>query len=152
LSAHMQLQDVRDALDAGAAGYVLKADRPETLMRALEEGSRGRPYLAPPIASALAGATARAMGSVLDVLSAREREIFRLFAECLTAAEIARDLCLARKTVDTHLNRINRKLRLRHRAELVRLAVSVGLVHSLRDLPSAMSGSNAHRSCTACQS
>jgi DNA-binding CsgD family transcriptional regulator len=69
---------------------------------------------------------------VLGPLSKREREIFRLAADCRTSAEIANHLCLARKTVDTHLNRINRKLQLQYRAELVRLAASVGLVHSLR--------------------
>ncbi|HXU06444.1 MAG TPA: helix-turn-helix transcriptional regulator [Polyangia bacterium] len=53
-------------------------------------------------------------------------------ADCRTAVEIARALCLARKTVDTHLSRINRKLGLRDRAQLVRLAAGIGLVHSIR--------------------
>jgi hypothetical protein len=43
-----------------------------------------------------------------------------------------RELCLARKTVDTHLHRINRKLGLHDRAQLVRLAAGIGLVHSIR--------------------
>ena len=71
-------------------------------------------------------------GGVLGALSEREREMFRLAAECRTAVEIARDLCISRKTVDVHLNRINRKLALRDRAHLVRLAVGIGLVHSIR--------------------
>jgi hypothetical protein len=53
-------------------------------------------------------------------------------ADCRTASEIAAELCLARKTVDTHLNRISKKLGVRGRAELVRLAAGMGLVHSVR--------------------
>jgi len=138
LSAHKHIQEVVDVLDAGAVGYVLKADPPETLMRALGRAARNTPYLAPAIAGVLGSPSGRRMtGNVLDVLSEREREIFRLSADCLTAAEIARDLGLARKTVEAHLNRINRKLGLRDRADLVKLAVSLGVVRALRRLPSA---------------
>ena len=66
------------------------------------------------------------------VLSTREREVFRLAAECLLTREIARELCISRKTVDTHLYRIHRKLGLRTSAELVRLASSLGMVHAGR--------------------
>ena len=73
----------------------------------------------------------RRVGSdVLSVLSEREREIFRLAAECLMTREIAAELCISRKTVDTHLYRIHRKLGLRTSAELVRLAASLGMVHA----------------------
>ena len=134
LSAHKQMHDVTDALNAGAIGYVLKADEPQTLMLALDRAARGEPYVAPALAAGLAAREAGPpAGDILDVLSEREREIFRLAADCRTSPEIARALCLARKTVDTHLNRINRKLGLRDRAELVRLAASIGLVHSIRD-------------------
>jgi DNA-binding NarL/FixJ family response regulator len=132
LSAHKQSHDVMDAIDAGAVGYVLKADPPETLVQALERAVRGECYVAPILkgyVSALRG-PGRA-GDILDILSEREREIFRLAADCRTSPEIASELCIARKTVDTHLNRINRKLGLRDRAELVRLAAGIGLVHSI---------------------
>ena len=71
---------------------------------------------------------------VLGVLSEREREIFRLAAKCLIAREIATELCIARKTVDTHLNRINHKLGLRNLAELVRLAANLGMIDSGRQV------------------
>ena len=133
MTAHHQIRDVLDALQAGASGYVLKADPPETLLQALDHAACGLPYLGPRLAARLSAVdTSRVTGRCLDALSEREREIFRLAAECSTAAEIARELCLARKTVDTHLNRINRKLGLHDRAELVRLAVGIGLVHSIR--------------------
>ena len=133
LSAHDEIRDVIDAFDAGAAGYVLKADASETLLEALATVARGVRYVAPTLAPALAAAEKRqTTADVLDSLSEREREIFRLAADCHTSNEIARELCLARKTVDTHINRIHRKLGLRDRAELVRLAAGVGLVHSIR--------------------
>ena len=66
------------------------------------------------------------------MLSEREREVFRLAAECLITREIARELCISRKTVDTHLYRIHRKLGLRTSAELVRLAANLGMVHAGR--------------------
>jgi DNA-binding NarL/FixJ family response regulator len=132
LSAHKQIHDVTDALNAGAVGYVLKADPPETLMHALEHAARGESYVAPTLAITLAREATQSTPDILEILSEREREVFRLAADCRTSPEIARALCLARKTVDTHLNRINRKLGLRDRAELVRFAASIGLVHSLR--------------------
>jgi DNA-binding NarL/FixJ family response regulator len=55
--------------------------------------------------------------------------VFRLAADCLLTREIARELCISRKTVDTHLYRIHRKLGLRTSAELVRLACNLGLMH-----------------------
>ena len=55
----------------------------------------------------------RSGSDVLAVLSEREREIFRMAAECLMTREIAAELCISRKTVDTHLYRIHRKLGLR---------------------------------------
>jgi DNA-binding NarL/FixJ family response regulator len=134
LTAHAQIHDVVDAIDAGAVGYVLKSDPPETLKDALDSSTHGRRYLAPLLSRTFPSAltpSPRTRGA-LDVLSEREREIFRLAAECRTAVEIARDLCIARKTVDVHVNRINRKLGLRDRADLVRLAASIGLVHSIR--------------------
>src|SRR5262249_11059878 len=128
-----ELNDVLDAFNAGAAGYVLKGDASETLLQALASVARGVRYVAPTLAPGLAVAQRRrAQTDVLGALSEREREIFRLAADCQTSNEIARELCLARKTVDTHINRIHRKLGLRDRAELVRLAAGVGLVHSIR--------------------
>jgi len=130
LSAHDEINDVSDAMDAGAAGYVVKTDPVEFLLQALEHVSRGDRYVTPSVAGHLPP-PARRPPHVLDVLSEREHEIFRLTADCHTSAEVARELCLARKTVDTHLNRINRKLNLHDRAALVRLAVELGLVHSI---------------------
>lgn len=148
LSAHGQMPDVVDAINAGVVGYVLKADPPETLQQALEYASHGAFYIAPALRvrlSAFTSANGRSHSNVLDALSSREREIFRLAAECNTAGEIARELCIARKTVDCHLHNINRKLGLHDRAHLVRLAVRIGLVHSVRS-PMGERDWRSHRS------
>jgi NarL family two-component system response regulator LiaR len=128
LSAHHQIHEVVGAFDAGAVGFVLKADPPETLMEALERVSRGVSYLAPTIAGCVPVLRKRrcAAGDVLSALSEREREVFRLAANGRTAVEIADDICIDRKTVHAHLNRINRKLGLRDRLQLTRLAISMG--------------------------
>jgi NarL family two-component system response regulator LiaR len=133
LSAHHQNRDVSDALGAGAAGYALKADDPETLLKALDGAVRGVPFLSAAVAESLSSVEKDAgEDDILAVLTDREREVFRLAADCGTSPEIAQELCLSRKTVDNHLNRINRKLGLHDRAQLVRLAARVGLVHSIR--------------------
>ena len=132
LSAHDQIRDVMDALNAGAIGYVLKADGSEALLEGLRAAGRNERYLAPAVAARLDAhkARRRAGSDVLSVLSEREHEIFRMAAECLMTREIAAELCISRKTVDTHLYRIHRKLGLRTSAELVRLAASLGMVHA----------------------
>jgi DNA-binding NarL/FixJ family response regulator len=76
LSAHHQVQDVADAMNAGAIAYVLKADPVETLLRALELAARGMRYVAPLIAARLSAFEAsRPKRNVLDILSTREREL-----------------------------------------------------------------------------
>ena len=129
MSAHDQVRDVLEALSAGASGYIIKSEAPETLLSALRAVARGETYLAPALSARIAAhRAAQPSGDVLDVLSEREREVFRLAAECLPARDIARELCIARKTVDTHLNRIHRKLGSRTLAELVGMSTRLGLV------------------------
>jgi two-component system response regulator NreC len=131
MSAHDQVRDVLEALSAGASGYIIKSEAPETLLSALRAVARGETYLASGLSARIAAhRAAQPTGDVLDVLSEREREVFRLAAECLPARDIARELCIARKTVDTHLNRIHRKLGSRTLAELVGMSTRLGLSHT----------------------
>ena len=133
LTVHEEIRDVVDALAAGAAGYALKTEAPESLVTALATVMQGERYVAPSLLARLeAYQTAPQPADVLSVLSEREREIFRLAAECLITREIAHELCISRKTVDTHLYRIHHKLGLRTSAELVRLAGRLGLIHTGR--------------------
>jgi DNA-binding NarL/FixJ family response regulator len=136
VTVHDQLADVLDALSAGASGYALKTGAPDDLVKAVHAVARGERYLAPDLAArleAFEGRRQRADGE-LAVLTEREREVFRLAAECLPTREIARELCIARKTVDAHLRRIHTKLGLRSSAELVRPAANLGMVHAGRRL------------------
>src|SRR6185436_2190538 len=73
VSAHDQVNDVLDALAAGAAGYALKCDSPEALVEGIGMVTRGERYIAPSLASRLAAfeGRRRQAGDVLDVLSAR---------------------------------------------------------------------------------
>jgi DNA-binding NarL/FixJ family response regulator len=144
LTVHDQTCDVLDALNAGVSGYALKTDDSQTLIAALRAVARGERYLAPAVAVRLETyeSRRRKAGDVLGVLSVREREVFRLAAECLITREIANELCISRKTVDTHLYRIHRKLGLRTSAELVRLASGLGLTHAGRTREGAVAATN----------
>ena len=134
VTAREQVNEVVDAFEAGASGYALKSDGPEILVEAIRAVSRGERYVAPALIRSLATLEAQRDKSndVLTVLSEREREIFRLAAQCVAAQDIARELCIARKTVDSHLYRINQKLGLRNLAELVRLAADLGMLSAAR--------------------
>jgi two-component system invasion response regulator UvrY len=138
MSAHDQVNDLLDVLEAGAASFALKSDSPETIVEALRTVARGQRYVAPAFASRLATFEARRRRAtgVLAILSVRERQIFDLASQCVIARDIAHQLRIARKTVDTHINRIHRKLGLRNMADLVKLAASLGLLQSDRPLRS----------------
>jgi DNA-binding NarL/FixJ family response regulator len=130
LSVHDQISDVLEALDAGASGYALKTEGTEALVNALRTVIKNDRYVAPTLAALLGSYESRRKRPLdtLSILSLREREVFRLAADCLLTREIASELCISRKTVDTHLYRIHRKLGLRTSAELVRLACNLGLM------------------------
>ena len=131
-SVHDQIGDVLDALDAGRV-RIRAQDRRDgragrgASLRAAQRALRRALALAPRSPATNRGGTKPA--DTLSILSVREREVFRLAADCLLTREIARELCISRKTVDTHLYRIHRKLGLRTSAELVRLACNLGLIH-----------------------
>lgn len=134
LTLYDQLCDVFDAMAAGVSGYALKTDDSTAFLTALRTLARGERYVSPKLAQRLEAHQNRRVvpTDILGVLSTREREVFRLAAECLLTREIARELCISRKTVDTHLYRIHRKLGLRTTAELVRLASGLGMIHAGR--------------------
>jgi len=113
------------ALAAGALGFVVKDRADAELAQAIRHAARGKQCVSPKIASLLA-ALDRAL--VEDKLSAREVEVLRLIALGHTSVEIARQLHLSPRTVETHRARIHRKLELATRAELVRYALGRGLL------------------------
>jgi DNA-binding NarL/FixJ family response regulator len=123
-SMHGRLQDVLDAFAAGATGYVIKNELADQIVAAVRAVARGQRYLAPSLATAMDRSLAKkpTNGDVLSALSEREREVFSLVIQGLPCAAIARELCISRKTVETHRYRINHKLGLHSAVDLIRFA------------------------------
>ena len=118
------------ALRAGAAGYISKEGAPERLVEAIRQAARGKKYVTPEVALALAerlDAKAQA-GNPHDSLSDREYETLRLIAAGKKLSEIAEILALSPKTVSVYRARLLEKMKLRNNAELTRYAVKLGLV------------------------
>jgi two-component system, NarL family, response regulator NreC len=115
----------RQAMRAGVLGYVLKEAADEELVEAVRRAAAGRSYLNPRLGARLA---AEPSPGPPDGLSAREVEVLRLIALGHTNTEIAGQLYLSVRTVETHRSHIQQKLRLASRSELVRYALERGLV------------------------
>lgn len=128
LSMHKDSNYVRETLRAGAKGYVLKEAVDGELLRAVRTVAGGDAYIAPGVSNVVLSDYQRFVGSPLDLLTARELDVFRLLAEGKPAKEISAELNISVYTVDAHRNHIFRKLQLRSSAELVRFAIRQGLV------------------------
>ncbi|CAA9354466.1 MAG: Two-component transcriptional response regulator, LuxR family [uncultured Gemmatimonadetes bacterium] len=116
-------------LDAGAAGYVLKRAAADELVRAIRMVADGGTYVDPGLAGSLLRNARRAPGSFsipTASLSEREEAVLRAIAWGQSNKEIAADLEISTKTVETYKARITDKLGLRTRTEMVRYALSRG--------------------------
>lgn len=133
LTVHAQERYLFPVLKAGAAGYVLKSTVDTELLDAIRTVARGGAFLYPGATRMLledyvhrlqSGASAEAY----DSLSDREQEVLKLIALGYTANEAAEKLALSPKTVETYRTRIMQKLELLNRADLVKYALSHGLL------------------------
>jgi two-component system response regulator NreC len=115
----------REALSAGALGYVLKEAAETELVEAVRRAAAGDTYLNPRLGARVA---AEPPPGPPDGLSERELEVLRMIALGHTNAEIGKQLYLSVRTVETHRAHIQQKLRLGSRAELVRYALDHGLL------------------------
>jgi two-component system, NarL family, response regulator NreC len=115
----------RHALAAGAIGYVLKDAADVELVEAVRQAARGERYLNPRLGARVA---AEPPPGPPDGLSEREVDVLRLIALGHTNAEIAAQLFLSVRTVETHRAHIQQKLRLSSRAQLVGYALERGLI------------------------
>ena len=121
-------QSVVEAVQAGASGYLLKSAEPEFLLAAIRTVHSGYSVIAPGSIHSLFEHAARhapAAGpdlSILNVLSARERDIFLLAAKGLSNGEMAESLFVSEATVKTHLRSVLDKLELRTRLQLIAFA------------------------------
>ncbi|MET9955238.1 response regulator transcription factor [Streptomyces sp. NPDC006339] len=111
--------DITRAIEAGATGYLLKAERPEELFAAIHSAAQGRTTLSPPVASRVMD---RMRGAAGPSLTDRERDILGQLAHGLGNREIARALFISEATVKTHLGRIYAKLGVDTRAGAVAVA------------------------------
>ncbi|MGW0960264.1 response regulator [Streptomyces gelaticus] len=110
--------DITRAVEAGATGYLLKAERPEELFAAIRSAAQGRTTLSPPVASRV---MAR-MRKPLPTLTDRELDILAQLSQGLGNRDIARALFISEATVKTHLGRIYDKLGVDTRAGAVAVA------------------------------
>jgi two-component system response regulator NreC len=108
------------ALDAGAIGFVLKHKADAELPEAVRLAARGQEYVSPYVVNGLKGLRRSVTG---DGLSPRETEVLRLIALGYTNGEIARQLHLSRRTIETHRANIHHRLGVASRAELVQFAL-----------------------------
>jgi two-component system response regulator NreC len=117
----------RQALQAGALGFVLKEAADEELLEAIRLAAAGDTYLNPRLGARIAAAPNEPSGPP-DDLTTREVDVLRLIALGHTNVEIGEQLFLSTRTVETHRAHIQQKLRRTTRAELVRYALEHGLV------------------------
>lgn len=133
LSMHKNEEYVSQALQAGAAGYLLKDAATAELGVALQAVVRGDVYLSPAVSQQVVSSYVQRVRTPADGASAsrltqRQREVLQLIAEGRTTKQIAAMLHLSAKTVETHRRQLMQRLAVHDIAGLVRYAVRVGLV------------------------
>lgn len=131
LTMHQEDQYVLQAVRVGASGYLVKDSAAVELLAAVRNLHAGRGHFSPQAARALAEQLQhpeRVLDDRYELLTAREREVFRLIAEGLTTKEIARQLGISTKTAENHRARVLTKIAVRNTAELVRYALRRGLL------------------------
>lgn len=129
VSMHASESYVFEALNAGAAGYVLKNTDAAELERAIRTVTRGERYLAPAVSEYVVARLRRNDAQPDgEQLSSRQREVLQLIAEGRSTREIADRLHLSAKTVETHRAQLMERLKIRDVAGLTRYAIRVGLV------------------------
>src|SRR4030095_7936311 len=134
LSMHADSDCVMRILKSGASGYVLKDATPEELARAIETVASGETYFSPDVAKAALNQLARDTEEQWNTpLTSREREVLVHIAGGLSNKEIASQLGVGVRTVETHRERIMRKLKIHSVAGLTRFAIAEGLVTVQRE-------------------
>ena len=124
---------VRQALLAGAMGYVLKNSLVEELTMAIQAAMRGEAYLSPGVSKVLINGfigndTDFSCDNPIDLLTMRERQVMQLIAEGYKTKEIAEYLSVSQKTIEKHRASLMEKLEVRNVAAVVRLAVKYDLI------------------------
>ncbi|MHC4981602.1 MAG: response regulator [Planctomycetota bacterium] len=116
------------ALEYGASGYLLKEAAGDKLATAVRTVARGELYLGPGIPKHVVGCIGRGGADPYERLTTRERQVLQLIAEGKTNRQVAEELNLAVKTVDTHRSHLMRKLDIHDQTSLVKFAIRKGIV------------------------
>lgn len=125
---HENAAFVEHVLQSGVDGYISKNSPPDTLVEAVRKIASGGMFIDARIAQTLVVRKTRNAGSQFASLSRREFQILCMFAEAYSVDSIARELSLTSKTVSNYLTQIKDKLQVSNTQELMRLAISEGLV------------------------
>lgn len=132
VSMHADYAHVAECLRLGACGYILKESGLGVLVQAIQEVLVGRQFLGPPLCNAgLHDYRQKVRSTPLDryeTLTTREREVLQLAAESLTNQEISQRLFISPRTVETHRSNLMRKLDLATPYDLIRYALTRGIV------------------------
>lgn len=128
LSAHEDSVHPKRVLNAGALGYLTKRSAPEELIKAIRTVAGRKMYLEANVAQQMALQQLSGEKNPVDVLSAREFEVFMALALGKSTNEIAETLCLSPRTIGTHLYNIKQKLNAGNQAEISLIAMRSGLI------------------------
>ena len=132
LSMHADAVYVREALSAGATGYVLKEAPAAEFIQAVREAMQGRRYLSLALVDRLLDSHFQQAGANVDdpyeLLTDSERAVLKLAAQGHTSAAVAERLALSPRTVETYRANLLHKLDLRNQTELVRYAIRRGII------------------------
>lgn len=129
LSMHYSDQLIRDILEAGVRGYIVKSDSDRDLLIAVEALANHKPFFTPRATELILnnfnnkGGSSAIPEAIGDRLTSREREIVQLLSEGKSSKEVASSLTISVKTAETHRANIMRKLEIHSVSELVRYAV-----------------------------
>lgn len=134
LSVHYSDQLVRDIVDAGIRGYMIKSDADKDLVTAVDALSNRQPYFTASaidvIGHGLFNRHGSESGEMKDRLTSREREVVRLIAEGKSSKDVGEALDMSVKTVETHRANVMRKLQVHSVSELVRYAIRNQIVQA----------------------
>jgi two-component system response regulator NreC len=145
LTMHDDPAYLRSALAAGASGYLLKRAVDSELIAAIRAVHRGGIFVDPRLASILVQdvlakkGTKAGPGKPINILSDRELQVLQLVARGYSSAQIAKQIAVGVKTVETYRSRFAEKLGLRTRSDVIRFAVQMGLL-----TPETLEGETDH--------
>jgi DNA-binding NarL/FixJ family response regulator len=128
LTSFLEDERLLPAIQAGAAGYLLKNTEPAELARAIRAAHAGEAIIDPTVAARLVSALADGRRPVTDELTRRERDVLELIVRGRSNKRIALELGIAEKTVKTHVGHLLAKLGVADRTQAALLAVREGIV------------------------